>query len=146
MGRAITIASILVFCSFAFVFYQLSIRRPAAAAPSVRGPAPLLEPRADGSIYAVSVDMEKLEKRLMDEEKRWVKLDTELEAMRKDREALQKTIDELQGEVRRLRRQVAERNAAPAEPRSTLPPATAPNGPPPAPVDGVTPGTLTPGR
>lgn len=138
MGRAITIASILVFCSFAFVLYQLWIRRPVSASPTPRGPAPLLESRADGSVYAVSVEIDKLEKRLIDEEKRWVKLETELEAMRKQREELQKSVEELQGEVRRLRRQVNERNTPPAEPRSTLPPTNPPEGPTPPPVEGGT--------
>ena len=136
MGRAITIASFLVLFSFAFVFYQLWIRRPAGAGTS-RGSAPILETREDGSVYAVSLEIDKFEKRLMEDETRWVKLQTELEAMRKEREELKKTIEGLQGDVRRLRRQVNERGPAP-------PPANAPDGPPP---NGTPPddGTVIPG-
>lgn len=126
MGRAITIASVLVLCSFAFVFYQLWIRRPASASP-VRGPAQMLETREDGSVYAVSTEIDRFEKRLIEEEKRWVKLEAELQAMRKEREELRKTIEDLQGDVRRLRRQVAERHAPPSQlptPAPVNPPVT----------------------
>jgi hypothetical protein len=142
MGRAISIASAVVFCSFAFVLFQLWIRRPASVAVP-RGPVPLLESREDGAVYAVSVQMDKFEKRLIDEEKRWGRLQTQLDAIQKDHEDLQKSVDDLEGEVRRLRRQV-ERNAAPTQPRSTLPPANAPNGPASGPVDGGNGGTPAP--
>lgn len=125
MGRAITIASVIVLCSFAFVFYQLWIRRPASASPA-RGPVPVLETREDGSVYDISTEIEAFEKRLMAEEARWNKLNTELEALRKEREELRKTVEDLQGDVRRLRRQVTERNTPPAQPRPTPTPVTPP--------------------
>lgn len=128
MGRAITIASFLVLCSFAFVFYQLWIRKPASAAP-LRGPAPLLETRGDGSVYEVTLEIERLEKRLVDEEKRSLKLQADLDATRKEREELQKTVEDLRGDLRRLSRQVNQRAPTPPEPAPTPPPANGPIGP-----------------
>jgi septal ring factor EnvC (AmiA/AmiB activator) len=127
MGRAIVISALLVLCSFAFVFVQLWVRRPASASP-VRSGAPVLDTREDGTVYAVALQLQKFEKRLADEEKRWLKLEADLAAMRKERDEVKTTLEEVQGELRRVRRQLAER-ARPTEPTPTPPPANGPDAP-----------------
>jgi septal ring factor EnvC (AmiA/AmiB activator) len=129
MGKAIAAASILVFCSFAFVFVQLWFRRPSVP-PQMRGAAPPLENREDGSVYAISIEMDKFERRLMEEEKRWEKLNEDLATMRTEREELKKALEDAQGDIRRLRRQVNERPAPPTRPRPTPPPVVGPETPP----------------
>jgi septal ring factor EnvC (AmiA/AmiB activator) len=112
MGKAIAAASILVFLSFAFVFVQLWARRPAGAAPAGR-PSPVLDSRDDGSVYALTLDLQRFERRLVEEEKRWVRLQADLDAARKERDEVKASLDSLQAEVRRLRRQLQERPAPP---------------------------------
>lgn len=85
--------------------------------------------RDDGSVYAVSLQLTQFEQRLVEEEERSRKLLEEVDAVRKEREALTKDVAQLQEELRRLRRQVTQ--------PVTRPPANAPaNSPNP---DGSTP-------
>jgi septal ring factor EnvC (AmiA/AmiB activator) len=139
MGRAIVISALLVLCSFAFVFVQLWVRRPAVAGP-LRSPNTVLETREDGSVYAVSLQIEKFEKRLAAEEKRWIQLQTDLEAIRKERDELKTSLEDVQSELRRLRRQVAERRQ-PTAPAPAPAPGNGPDVPVPVPVPDPTDGT-----
>jgi peptidoglycan hydrolase CwlO-like protein len=144
MGRAIAIAFFLVLFSIGFVLLQLWTRRPtgvtAATPPRTQ---PMFATRDDGSVYAVSLQLTQFEKRLVEEEERSRKLLQELETLRKERTDLGQEVDQLQGEIQRLRRQVAERD------RPAPSPANAPGNAPVTPVtppDGnpVTPGTTAP--
>jgi hypothetical protein len=137
MGKAIAVMTMIVMCSFAFVVLHLTLRKPAGAS-NLRGPGPLLEVREDGSIAAVDVQMSLFEQRLIDAEKRSLKLEQELEAARKDREELETRVTELQGEVRRLRRPTVPPRPRPDEPEIApeSPTANAPaNAPAPQPVN-----------
>ena len=128
MGRAIAVAFLLVVFSIGCVLLQLWTRRSTAPPPSARR-QPLFVTRDDGSVYAVSLQLTQFEQRLVEEEERSRKLLQEVDAVRKEREALTKDVEQLQEELRRLRRQVAQ--------PVTPPPANAPaNSPGP---DGGTP-------
>lgn len=135
MGRAIAIAFFLVLFSIGFVLLQLWSRRPtgvtAATPPRTQ---PMFATRDDGSVYAVSLQLTQFEKRLVEEEERSRKLLQELESLRKERTDLGQQVDQLEGEIQRLRRQVAERER-------TAPPANAPGN---APVTPATPPDGTP--
>jgi len=135
MGRAIAIAFFLVLLSIGFVLLQLWTRRPtgvtAATPPRTQ---PMFATRDDGSVYAVSLQLTQFEKRLVEEEERSRKLLQELETLRKERTDLGQQVDQLEGEIQRLRRQVAERER-------TAPPANSPGN---APVTPVTPPDGTP--
>lgn len=129
MGRAIAFFAFLVLCGFAFVTAHLLLRRPATSSGAPAGPAPVLLHRDDGSLYAVSLQLERLERRLMDEERVSLRLESELSAVRSERAALADQVEALQAEIRRLRRQVAdlERGAAQRD-ASTPPGTTSPSG------------------
>lgn len=140
MGRAIVVAAILVLCSYSFVLWQLTRSRPRSSKPE-SGPAPVLDTRLDGSVYALNLDIEKLERRLAKEEERTGKLMGDLGALREERDALQQQVEDLESDLRRLRRQVNEREA----PAQNAPPANAPAGnTPPAPVPVPVPAPATP--
>ena len=129
MGRAIAIAFFLVLLSIGFVLLQLWTRRPTGAnAATPPRTQPMFATRDDGSVYAVSLQLTQFEKRLVEEEERSRKLLQELETLRKERTDLGQEVDQLQGEIQRLRRQVAERD------RPAPPPANAPANPPVTPV------------
>lgn len=137
MGRAIAIAFFLVLLSIGFVLLQLWTRRPTGAtATTPPRTQPMFATRDDGSVYAVSLQLTQFEKRLVEEEERSRKLLQELDAMRKERAELGQQVDQLQGEVQRLRRQVAEPRERPAPPPGNAP-ANAPVTPPVSP-DGTT--------
>jgi hypothetical protein len=144
MGRAIAIAFFLVLFSIGFVLLQLRTRRPsgvtAATPPRTQ---PMFATRDDGSVYAVSLQLTQFEKRLVEEEERSRKLLQELATLRKERTDLGEQVDTLQGEVQRLRRQVAEPRERPVPPVAT-PPGVTPA--PPAAPDGapVIPTPVTP--
>ncbi|HEU4752287.1 MAG TPA: hypothetical protein VFU47_04190 [Armatimonadota bacterium] len=129
MGKAIGVALLFVVLAFGFVLFQLSQQAPRDRRPSAR-PGPVLEMREDGSVYAVSLQLSQFERRLMEEEKRSEQLLTELETMRGERVKLEQRLGEVQEDLRKLRRQLAERPAAPVPapngPASVVP---APNGP-----------------
>src|SRR5438874_2558452 len=128
MGRAIAVLSMIVLCSFAFVLLHLTLRKPARAA-GLRGPAPVLETREDGSVSSVDIQLSIFEQRLMDAERRSERLATELQQEKKDRQQMEDQVAGLQAELKRLRRQpVGEPDAgAPAAPdRSGASPANAP--------------------
>lgn len=128
MGRAIAIAFFLVLFSIGFVLLQLWTRRPSGAtAATPPRTQPMFATRDDGSVYAVSLQLTQFEKRLVEEEERSRKLLQELETLRKERAGLGDQVDQLQGELQRLRRQVAERDR-PAPP-VTPAPGTAPAAP-----------------
>jgi len=138
MGKAIAAASILVFLSFAFVGVQLWSRRPAGAATPTR-PAPVLDSRDDGSVYALSLEIERFDRRLMEADRRWVQMQAELEATRRERAEAKTALEALQTEVRRLRRDFDERAAPPdPDPNAGNTPANTPSVVPP--VDPGTPG------
>lgn len=139
MGRAIAVAFLLVVFSIGFVLLQLWTRRSATPPPSARR-QPMFVTRDDGSVYAVSLQLTQFEQRLVEEEERSRKLLQEVDAVRKEREALTKDVAQLQEELRRLRRQVTQPAApppsnAPAEP-------TNPDGS--TPPESGAPGTTTP--
>jgi len=113
LKRAIGLAFVLMLCGVAFVGLSLLRRQPARAGTSP-GPASPLMTTPDGSLYAVSLRIAKFERRLMEEEKRSERLQTDLAEVRKDRDALAGQVEMLQGEVRRLRRQLAESQRPPA--------------------------------
>ncbi len=121
MGRAILVVSIIVLCSFIFVLLQLWQRAPAGVVPAPAGGAPVLEMRDDGSVYAVSLRLKRLEERLMEAEKRAVDLEQSLTSARTERDELKGQVNRLEGEVSRLQRRLEE-----ASPQSVLPPANAP--------------------
>jgi septal ring factor EnvC (AmiA/AmiB activator) len=145
MGRAIKVVFVLLLCSIAFVALHLKLKRPADAA-AAPGRASLLDSRADGSVYAITLEFEKFDRRLMEEEKRSEKLQNDLTALRKDREDLENEVGDLQDEIRRLRRQVASTDRPPAAnspaakpPVTPAPPGNgpaAPAPPQPGPPDG----------
>jgi hypothetical protein len=132
MLRAIIVVFFIVVLAFAFVVLQFMPHRGARAAAPV-GPAPLLETREDGSVYAVSLELDQLERRLMENEERSRRLNQDLAVAKKERDDLQSQVEDLQGEVDSLRRQMSQR-PAPA-PR----PAPVTNAPAP-----VTPGPIGP--
>ena len=135
MGKAIAFVSLIVLCSFGFVLFQL-LRHVPRGASAPAGPAPMLVNREDGTVYDVSLQLSRFERRLMEEEKRSQQLRDELDALRTERDTLNGQVEELQGEVRRLRRQVSETPAA-------RPQQQAPAGPAPVPGNGpVTPAPL----
>jgi hypothetical protein len=137
MGRAIGIVFLIVVCSFAFVLLQLRQRRPAGASTQP-GPAPVLDIRDDGSVYALRLELDRFEQRLVAGEEQSRKLLTEVEALRQEREGLLARIDDMQGEIRRLRRQVSPRPAQPAPQPPNAPPANGPATPlPQPPVEGT---------
>lgn len=147
MLRAIIVAFFIVVVCFAFVVLQFMPRHGSRAGTASTGPAPLLETREDGSVYAVSLEMTQLERRLLDDEERSRKLQQELAATRKQRDDLEARIDELQDQIETLRRQVNQRPTAPPRPvlPANIPPAAQPNptgtgtgGPPSTPGTGAT--------
>lgn len=138
MGRAIAIAFILVVFSFGFVLLQLWNRRSTSPPPSARR-QPMFVTRDDGSVYAVSLQLTQFEQRLVEEEERSRKLLEEVSTVRKEREELTKTVELLQEELRRLRRQVTQ----PAAPAPGIPPQGDPNPDGSTPPDGATPTTPT---
>lgn len=128
MAKAIGIVFVLFLCSVLFVLMQLSLRSRPRADAAALAPAPLLDTRPDGTIYAVSLEMDNFRRRLEEEQKRTVRLFEELAAQRKEREAIAAQLKELATEVRRLRRQMAEPRPAenPSNPPSAVPPAGTP--------------------
>ena len=140
MRKAIAILSFVVLCSFSFVALSLAARRPArVGVPS--GPPAILQTQPDGSVYAVSLQLSKFERRLMEEEKLSERLQNELNAVRQSRDDLADQVDELLGELRRLKRQVAESQRPAPHPVPTPAPANSPSVVPPAGVNGPTDGT-----
>lgn len=127
MGRAIAVAFLVVVLSIGFVLLQLWTRR-SAAAPAPARRQQMFVTRDDGSVYAVSLQLTQFEKRLMEEEERTRRLLDELATLRTERAMLDRRVEELQEEVRRLRRQVT--------PPAT-PPGPQPEDPAPNPPDGV---------
>lgn len=127
MGRAIGIAFLLVVFSVGFVLLRLGTRR-STSAPAPPRRQQMFVTRDDGSVYAVSLQLTQFEQRLMEEEERSRKLQEQLEALRKERDAMGKSMEQLQEELRRLRRQVTQ----PA-------PRPAPSEPPAEPEEGVAP-------
>lgn len=144
MLRAIIVVFFIVVLAFAFVVLQFVPHRgtrSAATGPS--GPAPLLETRDDGSVYAVSLEMEQLERRIVENEERSRKLAQDLAAAQKERDDLSNEVDDLRNQVSSLRRQVNQRPAPaprPAPPANG-PDATTPGGTAPTPTPTPTPGT-----
>jgi septal ring factor EnvC (AmiA/AmiB activator) len=128
MGRLIAVLSLVVVCSFTFVILHLWLRRPAQAGPPP-GTPPLLEVREDGSIYAVSIQLEQFERRLMEEEQRTIDLRAKLDVEQEERAAVTQQVEELQGAIRQLRRELE---------RATVPPPVDPSVPP-TPESGGTP-------
>jgi hypothetical protein len=125
MGRAIAFLSFVVLCSFAFVFWQLWVKRPARpVGPAMAAPA--LDMMDDGSVYAVRLRLDRFERRLMEEEERSGKLQQALDELGTQRTELEGRITALQAEVRRLRRQAAERQTPPTPAPETP---TVPSGP-----------------
>ena len=103
MGRAIIIAGVIVLFSFGFVLVQL--RRRAGGVPPGRAGAPVLITRDDGSVYAVSLRLDRFEQRLVDEEKRSARLTADLDAAREERDRLRKQVTDLEDNRRRWREQ-----------------------------------------
>jgi septal ring factor EnvC (AmiA/AmiB activator) len=130
MGRAIVVSAIIVLACYCFVLVQLASSRPRGSRAEA-GPSPVLEARRDGSVSALNLDIQRLERRLAKEEERSGKLAADLTAVRDERADLEKQIADLESDLRRLRRQVNERPAAPAPPAANAPAA---NGPAPVPV------------
>jgi small-conductance mechanosensitive channel len=139
MGRAIAVAFLLVVFSIGFVLLQLWTRRSATPPPSARR-QPMFVTRDDGSVYAVSLQLTQFEQRLVEEEERSRKLLQEVDAVRKEREALTKDVAQLQEELRRLRRQVTQ----PAAPPPSNAPAEPANPDGSTPPESGAPGTTTP--
>lgn len=146
MGRAIAIAFLIVLLSIGFVLLQLWTRRPTGVTASTPPRTqPMFATRDDGSVYAVSLQLTQFEKRLVEEEERSRKLLQELEVIRKERTELGQQVDQLQGEIQRLRRQLAERERPappPAAPPGDTPatPVTPPEGTPVTPIPTPSPG------
>jgi TolA-binding protein len=130
MGRAIGIAFLLVLLSIGFVLLQLSTRRSTTAPPAPHRQQ-MFVTRDDGSVYSVSLQLTQFEKRLVEEEERSRSLLHEVETLRKERETLGTQVEQLDDELRRLRRQV-----------NAPPPANAPAG---TGEPSATPGSGTPG-
>lgn len=118
MGRAIALLSLLVLCSFAAVLLHLSLRRPSAEGPRPPQGAPqMLQVRADGTVYSISLQISRLEDRLMEEEKRSLALQSQLHAEQEEREVLRGSIASLHAELRRLRERLESRdNSVPPDP------------------------------
>ena len=147
MGKAIAFVSLIVLCSFGFVLFQL-LRHVPKGASAPAGPAPVLVNRDDGTVYDVSLDLARIERRVIEEEKRSQQLQEELDTIRQERDGLVGQVEDLQAEVRRLRRQVSElptQRPEPSQPpRATPTPGNAPVTPIPGPGEGPvnpTPGT-----
>lgn len=136
MRRAILILTLVVIGSFGFVLLHLRFRAEAGVPTGGPSGAPLLGTREDGTVYAVSLQISRLERRLMEEEKRSAALQEAIEALKRERDALREEVDALQGQVRTLRRQLAPK---PETPPSQLPPASPPPTPAPAPSPTPTP-------
>jgi len=131
VGKLIAGMTVVVLCSFAFVLLHLTLRRPAGAS-TVRGPAPVLETRDDGSVVALDVQLSVFEQRLMEAEKRSEELGRELQEARKERGDLEQKVESLQSEVRKLRRQAAGPHLPPgAEEQPSEPPPADPGQPQP---------------
>lgn len=96
--------------------------------------------RDDGSVYAVSLQLTQFEQRLVEEEERSRKLLQEVDTVRKEREELAKHVEQLQEELRRLKRQVAQPIAPPPSDSPEAPPSPDGSTPP----DGVAPVTPAP--
>jgi len=139
MGKAIAILTVVVACSITFVLVQLALRRPADAAMPAPGPAPLLETRPDGSVYAVSLRIQRLEERLIEEEERSGRLVGQVETLRRERERLGEQVTRLQLELAQIRLRlttIPQAGPNPADEDTPAPPAAEqPSGPPP-PGDG----------
>lgn len=124
MLRAIIVVFFIVVLAFAFVVLQFVPHRGTRSVAAPSGPAPLLETRDDGSVYAVGLEMDQLERRIVENEERSRKLAQDLAAAQKERDDLATEVDDLRNQVASLRRQVNQR-PAPA-PRPT-PPANGPD-------------------
>lgn len=127
MVRAIIVLAIVVVCSFAFVLLQLLMRAPAAASP-VAPSSPILRATEDGSVVSVDLMIQRLEKRVQDGEQRSAGLRKDLDDSRSEREALRQKVTGLEGEVRRLRRQLDEASQPPAVPDANAPRTGPPTG------------------
>ena len=124
MGRAIAFLTFLVFCSFTFVVLQVLRSRPADAMTAHRA-APILVSQDDGSVVALDLKFARLERRLMDEEKRSGDLHTHVQTLQEERASMEGQVRDLQAEVRRLRKQLSDQAQAPEQPE-TAPAATDP--------------------
>jgi septal ring factor EnvC (AmiA/AmiB activator) len=144
MGKAIAVALAAVVLAFGFVVLQL-LRQPSAERQVGARPGPVLDVREDGTLYSVNLQMSQFERRLMAAEERSEQLQAEVDTLRAERAQMEERLGQMHDEVRRLRRQVAERPAPPApqaqpgtgsvvptpnnSPDTGTPPVTPPEGP-----------------
>lgn len=133
MGRLIAFFSILFLCSVGFVLTQLWIRRRPPS-PPVRT-APLLTLQEDGSIYSVDLRLAQFAERLEKEERRSQQLQQEVERLQRENALREREIGDLEGQARRLRREVTALSLPPPAPapEQNIPPDPAPTVPAPAP-------------
>jgi septal ring factor EnvC (AmiA/AmiB activator) len=141
MVRAIIVLTIVVVCSFAFVLLQLLMRAPAAASPSAPA-APMLRGTEDGGVISVDLMIQRLEKRVQDGEEQAAGLRKDLDDSRTESEALRQKVTGLEGEVRRLRRQLDQASQPPTQPDANAPRTGPPTGNPQPPL--TTPETDSP--
>jgi septal ring factor EnvC (AmiA/AmiB activator) len=112
MGKAIAVALAAVVLAFGFVLLQL-LRQPPRPLQIDSRPGAVLDVREDGSLYSVNLQISQFERRLMDAEKRSELLQAEVDTLRGERAQMEERLTQMHDEVRRLRRQVAERPAPP---------------------------------
>ena len=129
MGRAIAFVTLLVICSFSFVFWRLS-RRPSGGPPASGHRPALLDVRDDGSVEAVVRRLAIFEQRLIDEEQRSQKLMSDVKSLTSERDDLETQVNGLQDEVHRLRKELADVTPRPTPPAGNAPATNAPNAPP----------------
>ncbi len=134
MARAIAVLTLIVVCSVAFVLLMLTRQTPAAPSARRTGASPPLEMREDGTLYSVGLQVSRLEDRIVDQEKRAVKVQEDLGTVRKERDTLAGQVASLQEEVRRLRRQISEPRPVTPAPITNAPPANVPTNAPVTPV------------
>jgi septal ring factor EnvC (AmiA/AmiB activator) len=132
MGKAIAFVSFVLVCSIVFVMLQLWRQSPRASEAAPASGPPVLQTLDDGSLYSVGLKLERFERRLMEEEQRSQQLLDELNQARQDRTDLSARVEELQGEIRRLRRELAAGAGAGNAPANT-PPGNTPSAIPPPP-------------
>ena len=131
MGKAILFFSVLVLVGVLFVISQLYTSRRSGATVGRGRPSPVSF-RDDGTVYSMDLRLAQLMDRVERADRRSVRLQEALDGLQKEKVGITSQLQDLQGEVRRLRQKVVELTPvapAPVLPGSNLevvPPSTIP--------------------
>jgi septal ring factor EnvC (AmiA/AmiB activator) len=132
LRRAIVVSSIVALIAFLSVTTIAWLRRPRAPVTRAaeRAPAPLSFNDEDGSVYDLRLRMDELrsglEQRLLESEQRRQQLQKQVEALLIEQEAMAKQMGEMDRELSRIRRRVAEQAPPQKAPAQKTPSTTSP--------------------